>query len=107
MSELYYNRYTNFLINGQQTVVPYVNIPEKTSDKRYIYKNGISRLDKVSQEYYGTPLFGWLILAANPIYGGIEWNIPDNSILRIPFPLVSSVQDYEAELKNHFFYYGR
>jgi len=52
-------------------------------------------------------LLWWLILAANPIYGGIEWNIPDNSILRIPFPLVSSVQDYEAELKNHFFYYGR
>jgi len=107
MGELYYNRYNNFLINGNQTVVPYVNIPQKGSDKRYIYREGISRLDKVSQEYYGTPLFGWLILAANPIYGGIEWFIPDNSVLTIPYPLIASLQDYEAQLNNHFFYYGR
>jgi hypothetical protein len=44
---------------------------------------------------------------ANPKYGGQEWNIPDGSILTIPFPLVASLQDYNNELNNHFFYYGR
>ena len=103
----YFNRYSNFVINGQQTVVPYVNLPSKSTDKRFIYKIGQSRLDKMSQQYYGTPYFGWLILAANPIYGGQEWNIADGSILTIPFPLVASLQDYKNAIDNHFFYYGR
>ena len=103
----YYNRYNDFVINGEQTVVPYVPVPIKSTDKRYIYKVGQSRLDKISQQYYGTPYFGWLILMANPIYGGLEWNILDGSILTIPFPLVASLQDYKNALDNHFFYYGR
>jgi hypothetical protein len=107
MARQTYNRYSDFIINGQQTVVPYINLPSKTTDKRYIYKVGQSRLDKVSQQYYNTPLFGWLIMLGNPTYGGQEWNIPDGAILTIPFPLVASLQDYKNELENHFFYYGR
>ena len=103
----YYNRYNGFLVNGQQTTVPYVTIPFKTSDRNYIYKVGISRLDKISQQYYNTPFFGWLILQANPEYGGLEWNIPNNSLLTIPYPLISSLQDYKNGIENHFFYYGR
>ena len=100
----YYNRYNEFLINGQQTVVPYVTLPNKGSDKNYIYKVGQSRLDKISQQYYGSPLFGWLILQANPRFSGLETNIPDGSILTVPFPLIASLQDYKNELDNHFFY---
>lgn len=103
----YYNRYNTFLVNGQQTVVPFVNLPSKPSDKRYIYKVGQSRMDKISQQYYGTPYFGWLIEQANPQFGGLENNIPDGSILTIPFPLLSSLQDYKTALDTHFFYYGR
>ena len=58
-----------FLVNGQQTVVPSVNVPSKPSDKKYIYKVGQSRTDKISQQYYDSPYFGWLILQANPQYG--------------------------------------
>ena len=105
--EQYYNRYKEFLINGQQTVVPFVSLPSKGTDQRYIYRVAVSRLDKISQQYYNTPFFGWLILQANPEYGGLEWNIPDNSIITIPFPLVSSLQDYQNVLNNYFLYYGR
>jgi hypothetical protein len=107
MALQYYNRYNEFLINGQQTVVPFVNVPQKPSDKVYIYKVGRSRLDKISQEYYGTPVFGWLILQANPQYGGLENTIPDGAILIVPFPLIASLQDYKGALSNHFYYYGR
>ena len=103
----YYNRYSGFLINGHQTVVPFVQIPQKTTDKTYIYKVGKSRLDKVSQDYYATPFFSWLILQANPQYGGLENYIPDGAILIVPYPLLPSLQDYKAELNNHFYYYGR
>ncbi len=107
MARQIYNRYNEFLVDGQQTVVPYINLPAKSTDKRYIYKVGMTRMDKVSQQYYGSPTFGWLILMGNPIYGGLEWNIPDGAILTIPYPLVSSLQDYKNELENYFFYYGR
>jgi hypothetical protein len=107
MADLYYNRYLNFLINGEQTVVPFVKIPPKSSDKKYFYRAGISRLDKISQEIYGSPFFGWLILLSNPEYGGLEWNIPDNALLNVPYPLVASIQDYESQLNSYFFYYGR
>lgn len=105
--ELYYNRYNDFLINGQQTVVPYVKLPSKSTDKVYFYKAGVSRLDKISQEYYNSPYFGWLIMQSNPEYTGLEWNIPDGALLTIPFPLIPSLQDYKAALDNYFFYYGR
>ena len=102
-----YDRYGTFLINGVQTVVPYIELPSKTTDKRYIYKMEQSRLDKISQQFYGSPTFGWLILLANPQFGGQEWNIPDGAMLTIPFPLISSLQDYKSQLDLHFFYYGR
>jgi hypothetical protein len=102
-----YNRYNEFLLNGTQTIVPHVSLPSKSTDKRYIYKVGQSRMDKISQQYYNSPTFGWLILAANTVYGCEEWTIPDGAILTIPFPLVASLQDYKNELDNHFFYYGR
>lgn len=107
MALQYYNRYDTFLINGEQTVVPFVNLPQKATDKVYIYKQGITRLDKVSQEFYTSPFFGWLILQANPQYGGLENTIPDGAILIIPYPLLASLQDYNNALNNHFFYYGR
>lgn len=103
----YYNRYKDFIINGQQTVVPYVNLPIRATDQQYLYLLGKSRLDKVSFEKYGTPYFGWLILTANPQYGGLESNIPEGAILRIPFPLVSALQDYKSAIDTHIFYYGR
>jgi hypothetical protein len=103
----YYNRYQNFLLNGQQTVVPNVKLPSKTTDKKYVYRQGMSRLDKISYEFYNTPYFGWLIQMANPNLGSMENNIPDGAVLIIPFPLVQSLQDYKNAIDTHFYYYGR
>lgn len=103
----YNNRYVPFVIDGRQTVVPFVKLTPKPTDKRYIYQVDKSRLDKVSQQFYGSPYFGWLILQANPEYSGLEWNIPDGTVLTIPYPLIPSLQDYKSALDLHFFYYGR
>jgi len=103
----YYNRYENFLINGRQTVVPFLQLPQRSSDQKYIYRRGRSRLDKISYEKYGTPYFGWLIQMANPLYGGLETDIPDGTILIVPFPLIAALQDYKSALDTHIFYYGR
>ena len=107
MALQYFNRYSDFLINGQQTVVPYIPLQSKSSDKSHIYIVSQSRLDKISQQYYNSPFFGWLIMMANPQYSGLETNIPDGAVLTIPFPLIPSLQDYKSSLNNYFFYYGR
>ena len=94
----YYNRYENFLINGKQTVVPFLQLPQRVSDQKYIYRTGQSRLDKISYEKYGTPYFGWLIQTANPLYGGLESDIPNGTILIIPFPLIAALV-FAAKIK--------
>ena len=103
----YYNRYKDFKIDGKPKTVPLIKIPEKNTDRFVVYKVGQSRLDKISQQMYETPYFGWLILQANPQYGGQEWNIEDGKIIRVPFPLTVSLQDYKSELDKYFLYYGR
>jgi hypothetical protein len=103
----YYNRYSDFNINGENITVPYIKLPSKSTDKRVIYKVGRSRLDKVSQQYYESPYFGWLILQANPSVGGLEWNIKDGQVLIVPYPLVASLQVYKTAIDNHFFFYGK
>ena len=102
----YYNRYNEFIKNGNLRTVPFIPIASKTTDRFIVYKVGKSRLDKVSQQMYKTPYFGWFILQANPEYGGQEWNIPDGRLIRVPFPLFSSLQDYKDALDKHFLYYG-
>jgi len=106
MSRDYFDRYQYFLADGKFRIVPGIEIPIKGSDKYMQYKRGKDRLDKISQEYYNTPTFGWLILLANPIVGSIEFMIPNNSLLRIPFPLITTLQDYNRNIELYNLYYG-
>ena len=103
----YYNRYDEFITNGDYVMVPSIKLTSKSSDRTTVYKVGKSRLDKLSQQYYGTPYFGWLILQANPQFGGQEWNIPDGTVLTIPHPLMTSLEEYKSKVDQHFLYYGR
>ena len=104
---MYYNRYKDFTQNGEIKTVPYITLADKPSDKYVVYKLGKTRMDKLSQQYYGTPYFGWLILQGNQKYGSQEWNIPDGAIITVPFPLMQSLQDYKTNLDQYFLYYGR
>jgi hypothetical protein len=64
----YYNRYSNFIINGEQTVVPYINLPQKTTDKKIIYKAGQSRLDKISPKIASNLRFWSSLEAARMLF---------------------------------------
>ena len=106
MAREYFDRYQFFVEDGDFRIVPGIEIPIKTTDKYVLYKRGKNRLDKISQEYYNTPLFGWIIMLANPLLGSVEFEIPDNSFIRIPFPLVSTLQDYKSAVELYKLYYG-
>ncbi len=102
----YFDRYQFFEQDGNFRIVPGIEIPIKATDKYLFYKRGKTRLDKVSQDYYNSPTFGWLILLANPSVGGLEFEIPDNFLLRIPFPLITTLQDYKRGVDLYNLYYG-
>lgn len=83
--------------DGTTSSMPFVNIPQNLSDKFEYWNTNFSRLDKISQKYYGNPFYDFLILYANNIYVN-EFDIPDGALIRIPFPLVKAKADYEAAL---------
>ena len=103
----YYNRYDEYIRNGDYIMVTHIKLTNKSTDRTVIYKVGKTRLDKLSQQYYDTPYFGWLILQANPQFGGQEWSIPDGTVLTIPYPLMTSLEEYKSKVDKHFLYYGR
>lgn len=102
----YYNRYIGLTNDEISVCPPFVKLTEKSSDKFVRYRKNKSRLDKISQEYYGSPYYGWLILMANPECGGLEWNIKDNEDIRVPYPLDDSLRDYKSKIKSALQYYG-
>ena len=96
-----YNRY-EILINSNNTtdLMPFVELPLNTSDKYETWNTQYSRLDKLSQKYYGSPFYDFLILYANPDFV-TEWDIPQGYVLRIPFPLQKVKADYENALTTY------
>ena len=106
MIKNYFNRYKNFNINGKYIPLPFIVIEPKASDKMMTYNSDNDRLDRVSQIYYDSPYYGWLILLANPVFGGVEENIPANELIRIPFPFRDSLQQYIGKVKEYETYYG-
>ena len=101
MPKLDYNRYA-ILKKPDGSIEPmsFVDLPVNTSDKYIFWSSGSDRLDKLSQKYYNNPFYDFLISYANNEYTN-EFDIPDNALIRIPFPLERAIYDYELILKNH------
>jgi len=101
-----YDRYKNFRVNGRVRVVPAIAIDEKPSDLFEVYHAGVTRLDVVSYDYYGDANYDWLIMAANPQYGSMEFAIPDGAELRIPYPLGATLEAYNERVREYEQLYG-
>ena len=96
-----YDRYSQFRQDGSISIVPYGTVPPKNTDYYEVYLRGKTRLDILSYQYYNDSNYGWLIMQANPQYGSIEFEIPDQAVLRIPYPLSQSIQDYRASIEDY------
>lgn len=106
MAKRYYDRYRQFKTGSDMKPIPGILIPDGPQDKETLYKLGNTRLDKLSLKYYNNPHYGWLILSANPSFGGLEWEIPDRTVIRIPFPFEDAIERYQAEVDRHITLYG-
>lgn len=102
----YFDRYDKFKLNGKVSLIPGLKIPVSKSDKNVIYKVGETRLDILSQTYYNNPYHGFLIMLANPQYGGLEFDIKNNDIIRVPFPFDSAIERYLKSVELYKKLYG-
>lgn len=101
-----YSRYDRFIDDGTMKLVPFIKIPKKNTDKYTYYETNVSRLDLISYKYYGDPNYGWLILQANPELGSYEFAIPNNTRIRIPFPLSTTLTQYSNDVETYDKLYG-
>jgi hypothetical protein len=97
MARSYYDRYQNFRTGDGMKTLPHIKLTPKNTDKTVKIKVN-SRLDIISNATYGTPYYGWLILQANPEYGGLETNIPIGAVIKVPFPLDATLQELERKI---------
>jgi hypothetical protein len=89
------NRYDE-LTKGK--TMPLVKLPINKSDKYIFWNSMLNRYDKISQKYYNSPFYDYLLIYANTEYLS-EFDIPEGALIRIPFPLNKAKADYEALLK--------
>jgi hypothetical protein len=99
INKLYFQRYKPFNSNGVQSTVPFIKLDEKSTDKKVVWKTNVDRMDKYSNTYYSDPRYGWLILLANPQFT-MENDIPDQTIIRIPYPLTETMNEYLDKSNN-------
>jgi len=91
-----YNRYEPLKVVDNIRLIPFIKLPELPTDKYIQWKVG-SRMDILSNKYYGSPFFDFLILQANPEFIS-EFDIPVGTYIRIPFPLKINKLHYETLL---------
>jgi hypothetical protein len=102
----YYDRYKPFRVESGIEPVAGIIIPQSSTDKSVVYKKGQSRLDKISNDYYNNPYSGWMIMQANPQFGGLEFNIPDGASIRVPYPFTDVVSRYITQVTIYKQLYG-
>jgi hypothetical protein len=91
------DRYKYLRNENSISISPPVTIKNRTTDVFRIYNSDKTRLDRISAEIYEDPGYGWLILLANPEYT-MEFDIPRQTVLRIPYPLRDVLSEYENKV---------
>ena len=98
----YYDRYKEFRRDGKILKMPKIEIEKSSSDLYIIYDRDKMRFDNLSYKYFGDSNYAWLILMANPQVGSMEFEIPDKTVLRIPYPLDDAILRYESKVNDYF-----
>lgn len=101
-----YDRYNKLRENGDVKPMPFIKLKVKLTDRYEDYKDGYTRLDLLSYKHYKNPNYDWLIKLANSNLGSMNHDFEDGSVIRIPFPLEVSLDEYNNEMTKYNLYYG-
>lgn len=96
-----YNFHRNLLKPGTNELynMPPISIEPRDTDKRVTYNKNLTRLDRIAGDIYEDETLGRLIMWANPEYD-YEYDIPDNTVIRVPFPLNAVLQEVTTKINN-------
>lgn len=81
-----YNFYSLLKDNDRLRNMPPVEIDRRPTDKSVTYNKQKNRLDTIAGKVYEDETYWRIILWANPEYF-LEFDIPDNEVIRVPYPL--------------------
>ena len=94
--------FANLLIdssNGVLDSMPPIDIDKRLTDKFVLYNKNKNRLDSLSGDVYQDETMWKLILWANPDYD-CEFDIPDNTQIRIPWPKNDVLDEVSKKIIN-------
>ena len=80
--------------------MPPVQISSRTTDKLIVYHREKMRLDYIAGEIYDDETLWRLIMWANPEYF-LEFDIPEGTVIRVPYPLNDVLAEVNAFIKNN------
>ena len=90
-----FNFYKPLKVQDSLQDMPPVKISVRQTDKYITYQRNKMRLDYIAGEIYQDETYWRLIMWANPEYF-VEFDIPDGTVIRIPYPL----NDVLSEVNN-------
>lgn len=78
--------------NSEIKAMPFIDIPLRSDDVFVTYNKNRTRLDRIAGDIYEDETLWKIILWANPDYS-IEFDIPDNTPIRVPLPKNEVIKD--------------
>ena len=101
-----YNRYNKVSMNGVVELLPIFKYIPQMSDREEVWVVNKSRMDLISSKYYDDANYDWIIMGANENIPHIEHEIPDGTVLRIPYPLEIALNQFNNQLTKFQNFYG-
>jgi len=97
-----YNFYKFLLKDGSNILdnMPPITITPQSTDIKIIYDKKITRIDRIAGDIYDDETLGRIIMWANPEYD-YEFDIPDGTVIRVPFPINYLIQDIIVDIKKN------
>lgn len=92
-----YDFYKLLKSNDSLKNMPKVNIQKRPTDKSVTYNKETNRLDTIAGNLYQDETYWKLILWANEQYF-LEFDIPDNSVIRVPYPLQEVIREISGKI---------
>lgn len=96
----YFDIYQYLFNNGQVIDMPVIKIAKRNTDKFVEYNSKKTRIDRIAGDVYGDSSYWRIIMWANPEYY-LEFDIPENTAIRVPYPLEEVVQEVIERIINN------